>query len=155
MKASSFLRFPATMLALATLLMTASTASTQGEDVSDEPARGAGPGLRRSVVASGGGQFSAGARTFRGTIGQAIAGPRVGGGLGLTSGYWAPAPAAPPTCPGDANFDRLVNFSDITSVLANFNMTGGAPLVGDANGSGAVDFSDITSVLAAFNSSCP
>lgn len=32
-------------------------------------------------------------------------------------------PAAPPHCPGDADGNRLVNFADITSVLAAFNST--------------------------------
>ncbi|MBL8747156.1 MAG: hypothetical protein JNK58_12480 [Phycisphaerae bacterium] len=33
-----------------------------------------------------------------------------------------PCRPAPTPCPGDANGDHLVNFADITSVLANFNM---------------------------------
>jgi hypothetical protein len=32
---------------------------------------------------------------------------------------WGSAPAP---CPGDANGNRAVNFADITSVLANFNL---------------------------------
>lgn len=58
---------------------------------------------------------------------------------------------APPTCPGDANSDGLVNFADITSVLSEFNNTGPA---GDANNDGFVNFSDITSVLSNFNAAC-
>lgn len=62
-----------------------------------------------------------------------------------------------PFCPGDADGDRAVAFSDITAVLANFGAmytpgTSGSP--GDANGGGAVDFADVTSVLANFGVAC-
>ncbi|MDX2114489.1 MAG: dockerin type I domain-containing protein [Planctomycetota bacterium] len=62
---------------------------------------------------------------------------------------------APPACPGDANNDGSVNFSDITSVLQNFNNVytpGTGP--GDANLDGSVNFSDITSILQNFNTTC-
>lgn len=58
----------------------------------------------------------------------------------------------PPPCPGDANGDRAVNFSDITSVLTNW-LTSGPD--GDADHNGAVNFSDVTAVLTAFLSDCP
>lgn len=62
--------------------------------------------------------------------------------------------AAPPTCPGDANSDGVVNFADITAVLTAFNSTTTPFGFGDANGDGAVNFADITAVLTSFNTSC-
>lgn len=60
--------------------------------------------------------------------------------------------APPPGCLGDANQDGVVNFLDITTVLANFG--GGGP-AGDADFDGDVDFNDITTVLAHFLEICP
>lgn len=64
------------------------------------------------------------------------------------------APA--PLCNGDADGNNTVNFSDITSVLANFGVTFFPNLngPGDADHNGVVNFSDITSVLANFGTSC-
>lgn len=60
-------------------------------------------------------------------------------------------------CPGDTNGDGVVNFTDITTVLANFGSTGPADCLsaGDANGDGVVNFTDVTVVLANFGSTCP
>lgn len=59
---------------------------------------------------------------------------------------------APPSCSGDADGNRTVNFADVTTVLANF---GGTPPPGDADSDGLVTFSDVTSVLANFGATCP
>jgi endonuclease I len=58
----------------------------------------------------------------------------------------------PPNCEGDANGDSVVDFGDITAVLASFGTAG--PF-GDANHDGAVNFADVTSVLARFGATCP
>jgi hypothetical protein len=60
-------------------------------------------------------------------------------------------------CPGDANGDGVVNFTDITVVLANFGTTWPADCIGagDANGDGVVNFTDVTVVLANFGNTCP
>ncbi len=58
-----------------------------------------------------------------------------------------------PACPGDANIDGEVNFSDITSALGNWLSDGSAG--GDGNGDGIVDFGDITSVLTNWQGACP
>jgi len=55
-------------------------------------------------------------------------------------------------CEGDANGDRVVDFDDITAVLANW-LSGGP--IGDGNGDSAVDFDDITAVLANWLNACP
>lgn len=123
------------------------------EPSDNSAAFGAGAGLRKSVIAAGGGASISGSTSVRGTVGQPVASLAAGSTLKLTSGFWA-ASEAPPTCFGDANHDGAVDFADITSVLANFNMMGAAPLMGDANASGGVDFADITSVLSAFNTIC-
>lgn len=61
---------------------------------------------------------------------------------------------ARPVCLGDANDDGVVNFADITTVLANFGATGPRGIQGDANLNGFVDFGDVTTVLANFGNSC-
>lgn len=61
----------------------------------------------------------------------------------------------PPVCQGDANGDNMINFSDVTTVLANFgNDYSPATGPGDANHDGPVNFADITSVLANFGGNC-
>lgn len=61
---------------------------------------------------------------------------------------------APPPCP-DANADAIINFSDITTVLAAF-ATDYRPATGpgDANRDGVVNFSDITAVLSNWGADC-
>jgi hypothetical protein len=64
--------------------------------------------------------------------------------------------SAPVPCPGDADGNGMVNFADITNVLANFNNvypSGDGP--GDANHNGVVNFADVTAVLANFGAPCP
>jgi uncharacterized delta-60 repeat protein len=64
--------------------------------------------------------------------------------------------AAPPQpCTGDADGDRVVAFSDITSVLANFGASGQAFGPGDSDGSATVNFADVTTTLANFGVPCP
>lgn len=58
-----------------------------------------------------------------------------------------------PTCSGDVNGDRLVNFNDLNLVLSSFGQSG-ASLVGDLNRDGAVNFADLNLVLSAFSSPC-
>jgi hypothetical protein len=62
--------------------------------------------------------------------------------------------APPPVCNGDADGSNTVDFSDVTSVLANFGAIVAPYGPGDADGSGVVDFSDVTSVLANFGAVC-
>lgn len=64
------------------------------------------------------------------------------------------APPAPPQCQGDADGNGTVNFTDITSVLANFGAATTPFGPGDADGSGTVNFTDITTVLANFGTTC-
>lgn len=61
---------------------------------------------------------------------------------------------ARPACFGDANDDGLVNFADVTTILARFGATGPRGIQGDANLNGFVDFGDVTTVLANFGNSC-
>jgi hypothetical protein len=62
--------------------------------------------------------------------------------------------APPPSCDGDANGDLIVDFGDITTVLANWGEIPGPGGFGDADGSGTVDFGDITTVLARWGNGC-
>lgn len=75
--------------------------------------------------------------------------PHCGGGMRGSVIVTAPPP---PPCPGDATGDRVVDFSDVTAVLANW---GGAGPAGDADHDGDVEFADVTAVLAAFGVPCP
>ena len=61
---------------------------------------------------------------------------------------------APAVCVGDANGDDVVNFNDITSVLANLGVTGAPGIPGDADRDGFVAFGDITFVLSSLGSVC-
>ncbi len=58
-------------------------------------------------------------------------------------------------CDGDANGDRVVDFDDITDVIANWGADYGKGTgAGDADGSGVVDFDDITEVIANWGADC-
>lgn len=58
-------------------------------------------------------------------------------------------------CPGDADKDFGVTFTDITTILGQFGNTGvPGETFGDSNNDGAVDFGDITATLGAFGSLC-
>lgn len=78
-------------------------------------------------------------------------------GLNTVGGYFQSfvIRLAPPPCPGDADRNQVVNFADVTSVLANFSSTGLPRIPGDADGNGVVSFADITSTLAHFDEACP
>lgn len=56
-------------------------------------------------------------------------------------------------CPGDANGDDTVNFSDLNAVLVNFGMSGPG-LEGDVNGDELVNFTDLNLVLGSFGAVC-
>lgn len=56
-----------------------------------------------------------------------------------------------PFCTGDADRSLVVNFADISSVLANW---GGAGPMGDANNNGLVNFEDISIVLSNWGAEC-
>jgi hypothetical protein len=56
-----------------------------------------------------------------------------------------------PFCTGDADRSLVVNFGDISSVLANW---GGSGPMGDANNNGLVNFEDISIVLSNWGAEC-
>ena len=91
-----------------------------------------------------------------GTLGQQDAsGPMHSATYQLTGGYWAGAGGAQPPCNGDLNGDRVVDLTDLTTLLSNFGRTSGAVWQdGDSDGDGDVDLADLTSLLSAFGSSC-
>lgn len=65
--------------------------------------------------------------------------------------------AGPPLCEGDANFDRSIDFDDITAVLTFYDAEypAGATWLGDADRDGVVRFADLTEVLKNFGQPCP
>lgn len=64
---------------------------------------------------------------------------------------------SPAPCPGDADGNGVVDFSDITSVLGAWLASYGEGQTGpgDANRDGVVDFNDISNVLANWGGTCP
>lgn len=56
-------------------------------------------------------------------------------------------------CPGDVNFDSVVNFGDLNTVLSNFGMSSD-PVDGDTNGDCFVNFADLNTVLSSFGQTC-
>ena len=62
-----------------------------------------------------------------------------------------------PVCAGDANYDKTVNFDDVTAVLGrwNFLYSPGRSGMGDSNNSGTVNLNDVTDVLGNWLNACP
>ena len=71
--------------------------------------------------------------------------------LRVTFGF---LPAPPPGCPGDADGSGVVDFADVSSVLANWGATGPAYRPGDGNGDGVVNFADVSAVLEHWGDIC-
>ncbi len=59
----------------------------------------------------------------------------------------------PHPCPGDANGDNLVNFTDINFILSNFGQSGVA-LPGDVNADQTVNFADLNLTLSNYALGC-
>ncbi len=62
--------------------------------------------------------------------------------------------AAPITCPGDVNGDRVVNFFDLNILLGHFGQTVTAGTLGDLNNDARVDFLDLNILLSFFGAAC-
>lgn len=124
-------------------LLSASPVAAQGYDLSWYTIDGGG------FTFSIGGGYELGA-----TIGQPDAGaPMIGGGYELTGGFW-PGVAATP-CAGDLNGDRLVDLTDLSTLLSHFGVQSGATLAdGDLDGDGDVDLTDLTALLSNFGTAC-
>ncbi|MGP1345871.1 MAG: hypothetical protein ACTS3F_04280 [Phycisphaerales bacterium] len=58
-----------------------------------------------------------------------------------------------PKCPGDLNFDGVVDSDDLSILLSDFGCTV-HPCVGDANGDGVTDSDDLGLLLSAFGTKC-
>ena len=72
----------------------------------------------------------------------------------LADNMMATLAAAP--CPGDLNGDRAVDLGDLSQLLSNYGVAGGAtPAMGDLNGDGAVDLSDLAAILSLYGVVCP
>lgn len=105
----------------------------------------------------GGGSFGLGGDyQLAGTIGQPDAGAVLTGGqYSVRGGFLAYVHPTPPACPGDVNGDGLVNLTDLSTLLANFGVAGGASLsTGDLDSDGDVDLSDLAALLASFGVTC-
>jgi hypothetical protein len=109
------------------------------------------------VIGAGGGVSTGGDYELRGVIGQPLAhAPTTEGEYTITGGFLAiPTVIDPPSCPGDANGDNQVNFTDLNAVLSAFGQSG-APGFSDAdlNNDGVVNFADLNAVLSAFGATC-
>jgi hypothetical protein len=56
---------------------------------------------------------------------------------------------------GDANRDRVVNFSDLLALAKNYNKTGATWADGDFTGDGTVNFADLLILAKAYNKALP
>jgi len=67
-----------------------------------------------------------------------------------------PVPAAPPppSCPGDANGDLVIDAADLSVLLGNFGQPAAGPAFGDFNGDGQCNGADLSVLLGSFGSSC-
>lgn len=72
--------------------------------------------------------------------------------LACAGAHAAPGPGS--SCVGDINTDGLINFADITAILAVFGqlVPDGSPL--DPTGDGVVNFDDLIVVLSTMNQAC-
>ena len=59
-------------------------------------------------------------------------------------------------CPADLDGDGDIDLSDLSVLLANYGMTGGAgPEDGDLDGDNDVDLADLSALLAVYGTNCP
>ncbi len=59
-------------------------------------------------------------------------------------------------CPADLDGDGDIDLSDLSVLLANYGLTGGAdPEDGDLDGDGDVDLADLSALLAVYGTNCP
>jgi hypothetical protein len=77
------------------------------------------------------------------------------GALSDADGNGVPDPCQTPACYADTNRDGIVNFGDISTILAEWSTSGPAGFRGDADASGTVGFADITTVLSFWLAACP
>ncbi|MFN0137738.1 MAG: hypothetical protein ACKVS9_16660 [Phycisphaerae bacterium] len=60
-----------------------------------------------------------------------------------------------PSCPGDVDGDQDVDLTDLSTLLSNFGLGGGAQRDdGDLDGDGDVDLTDLSTLLSRFGTSC-
>lgn len=58
-------------------------------------------------------------------------------------------------CLGDLNGDRLVDLTDLSTLLSNYGTGGIGPEGGDVTGEGVVDLGDLSLLLSRFGAICP
>jgi len=59
------------------------------------------------------------------------------------------------TCPGDLDFNGVIDLSDLAQLLSNYGTTSGATYTdGDLDADGDVDLSDLAALLAVYGESC-
>ncbi|MCG3128469.1 MAG: hypothetical protein CHACPFDD_03358 [Phycisphaerae bacterium] len=126
--------------AIAALITTVSTASSQTYDIN------------WYTIDGGGGTSSGGTFVLSGTIGQpdanSPAAPMTGGTFELVGGFWNGAVAGDPCAgfvPCDANCDGSVNGFDVEPFVGLLTGSGTpcAPCAGDANDDGSVNGFDV------------
>lgn len=117
--------------------------------------RQTGATVRASVSTAGGQGDSDSARAALSADGRFIAFHSFASGLvaGDTNGAYDAFVRARGSCPGDANGDGVVDFTDLNLVLSDFGLVGPG-LAGDLDADGDCDFTDLNIVLGAFGAPC-
>lgn len=73
------------------------------------------------------------------------------GAVTMRAGFLAPPPVP---CPGDTNFDRLINGADLSVLLSQFGQSVAPNTNADLNGDGLVNGADLSVLLGRFGLGC-
>jgi hypothetical protein len=121
--------------------------------------------LGDSVFSFAGGSGWLSVQPYASSVGAAKANSPAGGGSGTVFAItWTTESGPDPVCrytplginipsnfPGDANGDRVVDITDLSRVLTNYDKSGMAWADGDFDGNGTVDISDLSKLLANYD----
>ena len=72
----------------------------------------------------------------------------------IDMGAYEFTPPPPPSCPGDANGDLMIDAADLSVLLSNFGQPAAGPGFGDFNGDGLCNGADLSVLLGTFGTSC-
>ena len=106
--------------------------------------------IERSVIAGGGGRATSTSFSMHTTIGEGVVSMAVGGGLELSSGFWAAGGAI--ACPADLDGDGVLTIFDFLRFQNLFDS--GDPRA-DFDGDGMLTLLDFLAFQNEFAAGCP